>query len=100
MTKFSQPDIEQALSKVMHPEINYSLVDMGMIDNVVCEEERIRLTLKLPFLNVPVKEFLIQGIKEALAGLDEALQVKLNLEEMSEEERDSFKKMAKEGWKF
>jgi len=100
MVKFSQPDVEQALSQIMHPEINYSLVDLGMIEDVVFEEGKVRLTLKLPFLNVPVKEFLIQDIKEALADLDEAIQVKLNLEQMSEEERDNFTKMAKEGWKL
>ena len=100
MDKFSPHDVEQALSKVMHPEINHSLVDLGMIEDVVCEEGKVRLTLKLPFLNVPVKEFLIQDIKEALADLDEAIQVKLNLEQMSQEERENFAKMAKEGWKF
>ena len=99
MAKFSQSNIDRALSKVMHPEIKYSLVDLGMIENVVCEEGKVRLTLKLPFLNVPVKEFLIQDVKEALTDLDEAIQVKLNLEQMSEEERDNFTKMAKEGWK-
>ena len=100
MAKFSQSDIDRALSKVMHPEIKYSLVDLGMIEDVVCEEGKVRLTLKLPFLNVPVKESLIQGIKEALAALDEAIQVKLNLEQMNKEERDNFTKMAKEGWKL
>ena len=100
MDKFSPHDVEQALSKVMHPEINHSLVDLGMIEDVVCEEGKVRLTLKLPFLNVPVKEFLIQDVKEALTDLDKAIQVKLNLEQMSEEERDNFTKMAKEGWKL
>jgi len=100
MAKFSQPDIDQALSKVMHPEINYSLVDLGMIEDVICKKDEVNLTLKLPFLNVPIKEFLIQSIKETLADLDEAIQVKVNLEQMSEEERDNFTKMAKEGWKL
>ena len=100
MGKFLQHDVEQALSKVMHPEIKYSLVDLGMIEDVVYEEGKVRLTLKLPFLNVPVKESLTQGIKEALADLDEAIQVKLNLEQMSQEKRENFMKMAKEGWKL
>jgi len=100
MAKFSQQDIEQALSKVMHPEIDYSLVDLRMLDDVICEEGKVRLTLKLPFLQVPVKELLVQSIKKALAGLDESINVQINMEEMSQEERDNFKKMAKEGWKL
>ena len=99
MAKFSQSDIDRALSKVMHPEIKYSLVDLGTIEDVVCEEKKVGLTLKLPFLQVPVRELLIESIKKTLSDLDEAIQVKLNLEQMSEEERDNFTKMAKEGWK-
>ncbi|MBN2454975.1 MAG: DUF59 domain-containing protein [Sedimentisphaerales bacterium] len=100
MTKFSQPEIEQALSKVMHPEINYSLVDLGMIKDVVCEERKVSLTLKLPFLQVPVKGILIESIKKVLSDLDSSIQIETNIEEMSQEEQDNFKKMAKEGWKF
>ena len=99
MTKFSQPEIEQALSKVMHPEINYSLVDMEMIKDVVCEEKKVGLTLKLPFLQVPVKDLLIESIKKTLYVLDSSIQVETNIEEMSQEERENFMKMAKEGWK-
>ena len=100
MTKLSQPETEQALSKVIHPEISHSLVDLRMIEDVVCKKDEVNLTLKLPFLNVPIKELLIQSIKENLAGLDETIQVKVNVEQMSEEERDKFMKMAKEGWKL
>jgi metal-sulfur cluster biosynthetic enzyme len=100
MTTLSQPEIEKALSKIMHPEINYSLVDLGMIEDVIYKKDEVNLTLKLPFLQVPVKDLLIQSIKEVLADLDEAIQVKVNVEQMSEEERDNFTKMAKEGWKL
>jgi len=100
MTKISQKSVEKALSKLMHPEINYSLVDLGMIKNVICEEKKVDLTLKLPFLQVPVKDLLITNIKKTLADLDNSIQVETNIEEMSQEERDNFTKMAKEGWKL
>jgi len=100
MSGTPQKDVQQALSKVMHPEINYSLVDLGMIEDVVCEEEKVSLTLKLPFLQVPVKDLLIENIKKTLVDLDSSIQVEINIKEMSQEERDNFTKMAKEGWKF
>jgi len=100
MTKLSQTKIEQALSKVMHPEINYSLVDLGMIKDVVSEEKKVSLSLKLPFLQVPVKDLLIESIKKTLSDLDSSIQVEINIEQMSQEQRDKFAKMAKEGWKF
>ena len=100
MAKFSKSDIDQALSKVMHPEIKYSLVDLGMIKDVVGEERKVRLTLKLPFLQVPIKDLLIKNIKKMLADMDSSIQVETNIEEMSQEEHDNFKKMAKEGWEL
>jgi metal-sulfur cluster biosynthetic enzyme len=100
MTKLSQLDIDQALSKIMHPEITYSLVDLGMLENVIYRQDKVSLTLKLPFPQVPVKDFLIQSIKETLAGLDETIQVKIDIEQMGQKERDTFIKMAKKGWKL
>jgi len=100
MDKFSQRDVDQALSKVMHPEISYSLAELGMIKDVVCEERRVNLTLKLPFLQVPVKDLLIKNIKNTLAGLDSSIQLEINIVQMSQKERDNFMRMAKDGWKF
>jgi len=100
MAKFSQSDIEQALSKVMHPEINYSLIDLGMIEDVVCKKDEVHLALKLPFLQVPVKDLLIDIVKKALSDLNSSIQVEIDMEQMSQEERENFMKMAKEGWKL
>ncbi len=99
MSRLSLSDVERALSKVMHPEINYSLVDLGMIEDVTCKEDRVNLTLRLPFLEIPIKEDLIQIIKGALTDLDKAIQLEINVEEMSQEQRNKFMKMADERWK-
>ena len=100
MGELAQSDINQYLSKVMHPEINYSLFDLGMIKNIVCKEKKVSLILKLPFLEVPVKGLVIENVKKALADMDSSIYVEINVEEMSQEERNNFTKMAKEGWKL
>jgi len=100
MTELSQPQIDQALSEVMHPEIDYSLVDLGMIANASCKDDEVSLTLKLPFLGVPVKDLLIENVRKKLSDLDNSVAVRVNIEQMSQEERDRFAKMAREGWKF
>lgn len=100
MSKYSPWDVNQVLSKIMHPEINFSLVELGMIKDVVCQENQIELTLKLPFAEVPIKDLLIQGLKRALGELGAATQVKINVQQMTQEERDKFMKMAEEGWKL
>jgi ATP-binding protein involved in chromosome partitioning len=100
MKKISQDDIKKVLSEVMHPEINYNLVDLGMIDDVVIKENKASLTLKLPFLEVPIKDYLIQIIKESLISLHEDLELEVKLDQMSQQERDKFMKKAKEGWEL
>ena len=100
MSECARADLEKALSGIMHPEINYSLVNLGMIKNVVCEANKVGLTLKLPFLHVPIKDLLITNIKKTLTELDNTIQVETNIEEMSQEERENFTKMAQKGWKL
>jgi metal-sulfur cluster biosynthetic enzyme len=100
MTELTQVDIEEKLSEVMHPEINNNLIDLGIIEDVVYKQKHVSLTLKLPFLQVPVKDVLLESIKKALADLDNSIGVKINIKQMTEQQREKFVKMAKEGWKF
>ena len=100
MNEISLKDVKQTLSTVMHPEIKCSLVDLGMIEDVLCEEGKVRLTLNLPSLEVPVKGVLVEGIKKALVDLASSIEVEINIEQMTKQQRENFMKMAKEGWKF
>ena len=100
MTELNQTNIEKTLSKIIHPEINYSLVDLGRIEDVVYKQKHVSVTLKLPLLLVPVREILIESIKKAFSDMDSSVQVEVNIEQMVQEQRDKFAKMAKEGWKF
>ena len=100
MAELIQKDIEEKLSKVMHPEINYSLVDLGMIEDVVYKQKHVSLTLNLPSLQVPIKDMLVENIKKTLADLDSSIEVEINIEQMTEQQREKFMKLAKEGWKF
>ena len=100
MKKVLQDQTKKVLSEVMHPEINYNLVDLGMINDVVIEGNKVSLTLKLPLLEVPIKDYLIQITKEALINLQEDLEGEVKLDQMSQQERDKFMKKAKEEWKL
>jgi ATP-binding protein involved in chromosome partitioning len=100
MKKISQENVNQSLAEVVHPEIDYSLVDLGMIKDVVFNENEVSLTLKLPFSEIPIRDYLIKVKKKALADLDQAIEVELAVVEMDPQERDEFMKKAKEGWKL
>jgi len=100
MMEISQNSVEKALSKLMHPEINYSLVDLGMIKDIAFEQNKVSVTLKVPFLDVPIRDHLIQMLKESLSDLNEVVESEINLQQMSQQERDEFMKKAKKGWKL
>jgi len=93
----SEKKVNEVLTKIIHPEINYSLVDLGMIKDVVVKDNVVTLTLKLPFLEIPIKDLLINTIEEELKKIN--VDVKINITQMSEEERAKFMKMAQEGWR-
>ena len=94
--KITKEMIKQELSKAMHPEINSSLLKLGMIKNIKVENSRVSLTLVLPFLNVPIKDELIHVIKNSL-NLNK---VNIEITEMNEKEREKFMEMAKQGWRL
>ena len=99
MTKnVSKKSVHQALMQVMHPEINNNLVDLGMTKNVIAENNKVVLTLKLPFIHVPIKEGLIRSVTEAISKLNANVQVEIKIEEMNQEERARFMSMAQEAW--
>jgi len=91
--------MEEALKSVEHPEIAYSLFELGMIKDINIEESKVSLVLKVPTLSVPIKDYLITSIEEALKKEDEDVRVEVKVEEMDKEERVRFMKMAQEGWR-
>lgn len=99
MKKISKKDIEDALSKANHPEIDYNLLKLGMIKDISIERENVSLILLLPFLDIPIKEGLINLIKESVRNLDKHIKIKIKTAEMNEKERKRFINLAREGWK-
>ncbi|MEW6681202.1 MAG: iron-sulfur cluster assembly protein [bacterium] len=81
-----------------HPEIDHTLFDLGMIKDVGVKDKKVELTLMVPFMFIPIKDYLIDAIKDAVKEEDEEAEVEIDLQEMSEEERTRFMKMAQEAW--
>ncbi len=100
MKKISKKDIEDALSKIIHLEINYSLVELGMIKDIEIEDAAVSIKLVLPFLDIPIKEDLINLIKESIRKLDKSIKLKIKTAEMNEKEKERFMKLAREGWRI
>ncbi len=98
MKKISKKDIEETLSKVMHPEISYNLLKLGMIKDIEVKNDNVSAILMLPFLEIPIKEDLINLIKESIKKLDKNIKIKIRIAEMNEQEKEKFMKLVREGW--
>jgi metal-sulfur cluster biosynthetic enzyme len=93
----SEEKVRQALAEVMHPAIDRTLVELGVIKNITVRNNRAALTLLLPFPNIPIKDYLANSVREAVMKL--GLEVKIKIGQMNQEEVQSFLAMEQEGWK-
>ena len=93
----SEEDVHEALETVMHPEIDASLTELGMIENFVMKQDKIIVTLALPFLGVPIKDLLVNIIREELGRLK--LEVDVRFREMNQKQLQKFLSLGREKWK-
>ena len=92
----SKEQIHQAVAKVRHPEIDRTLVELGMIKDIALEDDKVIVSMALPFLGIPIRDYLVHSVEEVVTTLGAEIEVKLT--EMNKEERDAFMAMAQEGW--
>jgi metal-sulfur cluster biosynthetic enzyme len=95
-SNISKEEIHQAVAKVRHPEIDRTLVELGMIKEIATGADRVTVTMAVPFLGIPIKDYLVHSLQEAVTKLGVEIEVKLT--EMNQEERDAFMAMARAGW--
>jgi len=70
-----------------------------MLKVIDIKENKVTLTLKVPMLDIPVKDYLINDIKSAVGKENENAEVKINIEEINPDERAKFMEMAQEAWR-
>jgi metal-sulfur cluster biosynthetic enzyme len=95
----SEEDVHQAIQGVMHPEINRTLVELGMVKDITVKHNEVTLTLVLPFLGIPVsiKDYLTNSLRQAVMKL--GAKVEIRVAEMSQGERQAFLAMEQESWR-
>ena len=81
----------------MHPEIDASLMELGMIKDIKLEGNKVSLTMVFPFPGVPIRDMLMESVKKPLE--EQGLQVEINETVMNQEELQNFFKMEQEKWK-
>jgi len=96
----TKQDAVEALSRAMHPEIDYSLLELGMIKEVVVQQDKITLTMNLPFPEIPIRDLLVRIVKDGIAKADPAAQVEMDFAVMDQAEREEFQRKAQQRWKL
>lgn len=87
-------EIKELLKELKHPEIDLDLVELGIIGRIKEKDSKITIELKLPFLNIPIKQMLIDQIKGKLSH--RVVEVKPCL--MNDEDKSEFFILAKKNW--
>ena len=90
--------VEHAIEDVTHPELDATLVDLGMVDDVTVEDRDVTIDVAIPMAGIPdaIKQMLAQRLAESLDSFDVDLTVQFVL--MDEETRERFFQMEEENW--
>ncbi|MCD6556564.1 MAG: hypothetical protein J7K64_05155 [Bacteroidales bacterium] len=90
-------DVIKKISDVMHPAINFSLVKLGIVNDVIMENNSAKVIFALPFPNIPILHDLIFSVSQPI--MDMGLEFKYETRIMTEDEKNKFLKLEAEGWK-
>ncbi|GAH31136.1 unnamed protein product [marine sediment metagenome] len=95
--KISEENIRKILGDVKHPAIDRTLLELGIIKAINIESGKATIILAFPFPNIPVKDYLVNSVREPIEKL--ALEVEINVTVMNKEELQRFLAMEQDAWK-
>ena len=78
----------EALRGVQDPELEKSLVELGMVHDVQVDDCVVRFTLALTTLACPLKDRIVDDARQAILALDSTRDVQVDLREMTPKEKE------------
>ena len=91
----TETHVRKALEGVMDPELHRSLIELGMVREVLIREGGVTITLALTTLACPLKDQIVGDVDRAVGALDGVTGVEVELTEMTDEEKGQFHTAAK-----
>ena len=90
--------VEAAVETVTHPEIDATLVELGMVDAIEVDGTAATVTLALPMLNIPdqVKTVLVSRLREAVEETGASFEAEITV--MSDTQRERFFELEQDKW--
>lgn len=98
--RFSEQYIRREVANVMHPTINCSLVELGIVKNIESKTGRVIITMALPFTEVPVtiKDYLVEIVRESIEEIENPVEIETVI--MTKEELQKFLELKKKNGKL
>jgi metal-sulfur cluster biosynthetic enzyme len=91
---FSEEYIRREVANVMHPTINCSLVELGIVKNIEIKTGKVLITMAFPFPNIPIEDYLVDSVRESIEEIEAAVEIKTVV--MNKEELQKFLVLEKE----
>lgn len=93
----SEEETHKVISQIKHPAIDCTLVELGIVKDLAVEGNRVKITFAFPSLEIPIKDYLVKSVGDAIEKLNVTLEVKLTV--MNQEEFQKFTDLEREHWK-
>jgi metal-sulfur cluster biosynthetic enzyme len=93
----SEQDIRKAVAEVKHPAIDCSLVDLGILKDITVKGDKAVVTIAFPFPNIPIRNEIINRVKEPIIKLGAEFEVKEMI--MNQQERGAFLEKEQRNWR-
>lgn len=90
-------NVLEQLEKVKHPAIDYSLIKLGIVNDVAFNDNKVSVVFAFPFPNIPIEDILINSI--AITVKDLGLDFEYKTRVMTEEERNRFLQLEAKAWR-
>jgi len=87
MMSISTERILEALQPVNDPELNKSIVELGMVKNISVQKSLVNVEVALTIPGCPLKAKIEEDVKTAVQGIDGVQEVKVEFGVMTDEER-------------
>jgi ATP-binding protein involved in chromosome partitioning len=88
----TESDVRNALAQVKDPELNQSIVELGMVRDLRITDGRVVFKLALTALGCPFKERIVGDAKQAVQALEGIKAVDVHLAEMTANEKAALSK--------
>lgn len=90
-------NINETISKIIHPAINLSLTELGIVQDIEIIDDTVIITFVFPFPDIPIADKLVNMVTVSVEKMGFKLEYIVRI--MKEQEKATFLRMEKDAWK-